>query len=248
MLEQVSVSYEASLAAALLQSREVVSRAAVIHRRNMVEGLVNNLKSRFPAVERLVGNEYFEAMARLYVRERPPRSPVLATYGACFPDFISVFEPACDLPYLADVARLEAARTRAYHAAEAGSVDPIRFASLAATIVPEIGLRLHPSVEIVRSRHPVVTIWAMNRGEQELAPILDWLGQDALVARPGRVVEVRTLPHGAAAFFLALGRGHKFADAAEAAFAEDARFDLTLNLAAILGSGLVRDIVIPGDH
>jgi len=36
-----------------------------------------------------------------------------------FPAFIAAFEPARDVPYLADVARLEDTRTRAYHAAVA---------------------------------------------------------------------------------------------------------------------------------
>ena len=32
-------------------------------------------------------------------------------------------------------------------------------------------LLLHPSLQIVRSPHPIVTIWAMNAGERELAAI-----------------------------------------------------------------------------
>jgi hypothetical protein len=39
-----------------------------------------------------------------------------------FPDFIEQFEPASSVPYLADVARLEMLRVRAFHAADA---DPL---------------------------------------------------------------------------------------------------------------------------
>ena len=49
---------------------------------------------------------------------------------------------------------------------------------------------LHPSTEIVRSPHPIVTIWAMNSGEQDVAPIENWCGEDALVFRPYLDVEV----------------------------------------------------------
>jgi len=80
-------------------------------------GLGKALKSRFPVVEKIVGEEFFAAMTRVFVKAQPPRSPLLATYGDDFPDFIATFEPARGLPYLADVARLEATRTRSYHAA-----------------------------------------------------------------------------------------------------------------------------------
>src|SRR6202035_4795795 len=131
---------------------------------------------------------------------QPPRSPVLATYGNELADFISAFEPARELPYLADVDRLEAARTRAYHAPAAPPADATRFAALDARNAGHIRIDLHPSIEIVRSPHPIVTIWAMNSGERELQPIENWRGEDALVSRPHLDVEVRALTRGGAAF------------------------------------------------
>ena len=85
----------------------------------------------------------------------------------------------------------------------------------------------------------------MNSGEQELAPIEDWRGEDALVARPGLDVEIRALPPGGAAFLLALAENRPFGEAAEAAMADNGDFDLIGNLAGLIGSGLVRDIVLP---
>jgi hypothetical protein len=104
---------------------------------------------------------------------------------------------------------------------------------------------IHPSAEIVRSPYPIVTIWAMNSGEQELAPIANWWGEDALVARPYLDVEVRRLPAGGAMFLLALAAGRPLGEAAEAAVADDPNFDLTSNLAGLIGSGLARNIVLP---
>ncbi len=45
-------------------------------------------------VEKIVGEEFFAAMARVFVMKRPPRSPLLANYGDDFPAFIAAFEPA----------------------------------------------------------------------------------------------------------------------------------------------------------
>jgi hypothetical protein len=250
-------SFETSFADALLKADQpipcgitahnaaVPARRFAVYRNNVVVGLGKALKSRFPAVEKIVGEEFFTAMARVFVMEQPPRSPLLATYGDNFPAFIAGFEPARELPYLADVARLEAARTRSYHAADAKPVGADHFAALDTDAVRGIRIDMHPSSEIVRSPYPIVTIWAMNSGEQELAPIKDWRGEDALVSRPYLEVKVRALPPGGAAFLLALAAGRPLGEAAEAALADDPNFDLTCNLAGLIGSGLVRDIVFP---
>jgi hypothetical protein len=253
----VIAPFEATFADALLDAERPIpcgitahnaaipTRRFAVHRNNMVAGLVKALKSRFPAVERIVGEEFFAATARVFVMERPPRSPMLAIYGDEFAAFIAAFEPARELAYLADVARLEAARTRAYHAADATPVDAGQFAALDARTVGGIRIDMHPSAEIVRSRYPIATIWAMNSGEQELAPIENWRGEDALVVRPYLDVEVRTLPPGGAAFLLALAEGRSLDQATEVAFADDSNFDLIGNLAGLICSGLVRDIVLP---
>jgi hypothetical protein len=221
------------------------TRRFAVYRNNVVTGLVGALRKRFPAVEKIVGEEFFAAMARVFVTQQPPRSPLLASYGDKFPGFIASFEPARELPYLADVARLEAARTRAYHASDATPPGASEFATLDAEAVAAIGIELHPSAEIVRSPHPVVTIWAMNSGEQPLAPIETWRGEDALICRPQLDVEVRALPPGGAAFLLALAAGRPLGEAAETALADDPEFDLTGNLAGLIGSGVVRAIVAP---
>ena len=249
-------SFEASVARALLDPLEPVphritdssgsaARRFAIHRNNVVVGLIKVLQARFPAVEKIVGEEFFAAMARVFVAKSPPRKPILTAYGDDFAEFIAAFEPARELGYLADVARLEAARTRAYHAADAAPVDPSRFAALNPNTVSDIRLGLHPSAEIVRSPHPIVTIWAMNSGGQQLAAIEDWRGEDALVTRPHLDVEVRLLPSGGATFLHALGSGHPISAAAEVAFADHAEFDLSRGLAELISSGVVIEIMAP---
>jgi hypothetical protein len=251
------VLFEKLFARALLDSEQPIpggitahnaatpTRRFAVYRNNVVAGLVGALKSRFPVIEKIVGEEFFGAMARAFVVERPPRTPLLATYGDEFAAFIAAFEPARELAYLADVARLEAARTRAYHAADVTPVDASQFAALDPDAVGRIRIDLHPSTEIVRSPHPIVTIWAMNSGEQELAPIENWDCEDALVVRPHLDVEVRMLPPGSAAFLLALAGGHSLGEAAEATLVDCPKFDLTHNFAGLIGSGLVRKIVLP---
>lgn len=204
-----------------------------VYRNNMMVSLVGALEARFPATRKIVGEDFFKGAARVFATAHPPRSPMMMHYGDEFPSFLASFEPARELPYLADVALLEAARTRAYHAADAEPLKPDVLAAAAPEVLASMRVVLYPSLEIVSSAYPIVTVWAMNSGEMELAPVTDWQGEDALVVRPFRDVEVRRLPAAAAAFLQSLAWGSPLGEAARIAAAADGSFDLARNLAAL---------------
>ena len=198
-----------------------------VYRNNVVAGLVEALKAAFPAVCRIVGDEFFAAMARVYVALEPPRSPIMLDYGRTFPDFIRKFEPAKSVPYLSDVARLERAWVEAYHAAEAPPADPALLATIDSQSLPRMGLTLHPSARVVRSSFPAVQIWLMNiDGGVPAAIDISSEGENALVVRPIVEVEVRRLPVGAATFIIGLAAGASVAEATTLAFDENSNFDL----------------------
>jgi hypothetical protein len=198
---------------------------------------VRALASRFPATEKIVGEEFFVAMARAFIGQHPPRSPLLLDYGDELADFVQTFEPTAELAYLPDVVRLETARSRAYHAADAAPIDPAVLPGFDGERLAALTVEVHPSASIVRSDHPVVTIWAMNAGESPLRPIETWSGEDALVVRPRLTVLVHRLPAGGAAFLAALFSGMPLGAAVETALAAEPGFDLTANLAGILQAG-----------
>ncbi len=210
-----------------------------VYRNNVYASLIDTLAARFPVTARLVGEAFFRAMARVHVETEPPNSPVLLRYGAGFADFVAAFPPAQPVPYLADVARLEWARHQAYHAADAA---PLSLAALAeaAGDAGNATLTLHPSLHIVRSTYPVVTIWqlAARRGENEPAR-LPACGEDALVVRPKLDVEVHRLTEGGAAFVLALKSGANLEHAAEKAIRAAPAFDLQAHLVGLMVSGAI---------
>lgn len=208
-----------------------------VYRNNVVAGLVATLKDAFPAVARIVGEEFFVAMARIYVAGTPPRTPMMFDYGAGFPDFVGAFEPAQSLAYLQDVARIERAWVEAYHAAEAQALDPVAFTHIAPGDLPDIRLLLHPSLRLVRSRFPALTIWQMNIEGGVPAPVdLDAGGDEILVVRPDANVELRLLPPGGAAFIQALADKLTILESMEIAMAADRRFDLSANLSGLMGA------------
>jgi hypothetical protein len=212
-------------------------RRFAVYRNNVTVGLVEALAARFPVVKRLVGDEFFAALARNYVRHEPPLSPLLIHYGATFANFVQHFEPAKPLPYLADVARLEYARGRAYHCAD---VDPLPrevFSALSGDRVGAARLTLHPSVSVIGSAFPLFSIWQVNQA-RAVSPVEDWRAEAVLVARP--LVEVKTLRlnAGIAAFLTALQSGRTIAEAAEAGSAGAPEFDAAEGLAELIGQNL----------
>jgi len=215
-------------------------RRFAVYRNNVVVGLTGTLKDAFPAVHRIVGADFFRAMARAYVMVEPPRSPILLDYGAGFPDFIRQFEPAAVLPYLADVARIERAWTEAYHAPEASPIDPSAFSAIAPDQLPAIRLDLHPSLRVVRSQFPALTIWQMNVADGVPAPVdLASGNEDVLIVRPQADVEARSIPEGSPEFIQALADGKPLLAALGEALTASSRFDLSTNLADLLCAGAV---------
>lgn len=142
-----------------------VARRFSVYRNNVHHSLGVALAERFPVVRRLVGEGFFAAAAGDFVRAHPPSSPILAEYGATFPDFLAGLGPVARLSYLPDVARLEWLRGRAYHAADAEALTPEAFSQAVATAEGDVGIALHPSVSLFAAPSPAVSIWQAHQGE-----------------------------------------------------------------------------------
>lgn len=136
------------------------ARRFAVYRNNVQHGLSRALAARFPVIERLVGAPFFAAMARVFAAQHPPAGPVLAEWGEGFADFLAGFPPLANLPYLADVARLEWLRGLSFHAADA----PVADVALLGRIAPErLVLRLAPCVLGFGAAYPAVSLWQANQ-------------------------------------------------------------------------------------
>jgi hypothetical protein len=216
-----------------------------VHRTNVASALIGAIAIRYPVVRRLVGEEFFRAMTRDYVLSHLPRSPVLIHYGVDYPDFIASFPPAASLPYLGDVARLESAHWESYHAADGMVADATCFAGMAAGRLAATRIDFLPSVRIVASPYPIVSIWETNIRDREVRSLELNGGEDALVSRPHLDVEIRRLPAGAVTFFRNLMAGSTMAEATSAAVEREPRFDLARNLKGLIEAGVIASLRLP---
>lgn len=205
-----------------------------VYRNNVAVSLSDALEAGFPVIRKLVGDAFFRAMAGVFLRAHPPGSPLMMHYGAEMPTFLEGFGPASGLPYLPDVARLELALRRSYHAADAAPIDPTRLAEVAQDDTARLRLRFAPSVILVTSRFAILDIWRANSGTGGEAPRQG--AQAALVLRP----EFDPLPlepgPGATHMLSALIGGASLGAALEQAGPE---FDLSALLGLLLSNGAI---------
>lgn len=226
------------------------ARRFAVYRNNVMVSLIDALADTFPVTQALVGEEFFRAMAAAFARANPPRSPVMAHYGAGFAGFIEEFPPAAGLPYLAEVARLELLRVQAYHAADADPVSDEAIALLLADPghLPTARFTLQPSLRSMESRHAVVSLWAAHQGEDvdsALAAVDAAQPESALLLRAGLDVDIYRITAGTATFIRHLQEGRGLGVAVELALAADAAFDMAEALGLLIRAGAISGIANP---
>ena len=207
-----------------------------VYRNNVTVSLTEALRQAFPAILKLVGDEFFTAMAREHLRAHPPTSPLMMFYGEEMPAFLESFPPVAHLGYLPDIARLELALRRSYHAADAPPIDPTVLGALPPDALVASRFGFAPALRLVRSRWPIHGIWSANmRGTP--APKAA-VAEDVLVVRPDFDPDPRLLPAGAGRFIDDLMNGDTVGEALEKA----GEFDLTATLGLLIGADAITDI------
>lgn len=204
-----------------------------VYRNNVTQSLTDALRSGLPVIRRLVGDDFFAAMAREFVRAHPPDSPLIMFYGGGLPAFLETFPPVAHLRYLPDVARLELALRQAYHAADAPALPGAALQALPAGRLMASRLRLAPAARLVRSRWPIHAIWRANT--EDAPPPRAVVAENVLILRPGLDPVAHLLPPGAGAFVAALLDGRDFGTALDAG----GPFDLTAVLTLLLDGGAI---------
>jgi hypothetical protein len=215
-----------------------------IHRDNFIGNATTALKLSYPAVHRLVGVEFFEGAARVFIAAEPPRRADLDAYGEGFPEFLAGFPPASALSYLPGVARLEWAVNRALHAPDVEALDIARLGAVAAADGDRIAFQPHPSVALVEADHPVDAIWraVLAQDDDAMAAIDPDAGPvRLLVERNATGVEATRLEEPAWRFAAALYASRPLQTAIDAVPDVDAAALLAEHLAAgrLIGFELV---------
>ncbi len=213
-----------------------------VYRNNMFSNLTSCLASTFPAVEALVGREFFRFAAEKFIRLQLPAQASLIYYGADFPNFLFDLPEASHIPYLSDLARLEWSLHDVYHAADD---EPIKAAMLDQSIhsgdIPPI--RLRNAVRLFHSDYAIEAIWAFAKANGEgNPPELKKITQNILIYRKGWQVVRRHLSRAEYVFLLGIVMLRDVGQCAAMAESEDPDFILSATLQFLLAEQILLKI------
>jgi len=78
-----------------------------IYRNNFVMGVTEALSATYQHTLALVGETFFNAVARQFILSAPPQENNMMTYGNGFSEYLHNLEQLKELPYVAEMARFE---------------------------------------------------------------------------------------------------------------------------------------------
>ena len=200
---------------------------------NTVQGTFRDaLHATFPAVRRLVGEDYFGQTARAFQRHHPSRSGDLSHCGQGFSNFLTQLHPDDRFTYLADVARLEWLIQESLLAAEHAPLDLAALARVPPAAYDGLRFELHPALRLFGSRYPALAIWEVNVGSEAEPPAIDLRsgGDLIVIARHRLQLQFHRLSPAEHCFLQSFARGECFSAAVDCGSEADADFDASAAL------------------
>jgi len=238
--------------ASTLATRESASRALrglQAYRANADASAARALRTAFPTVKALVGDDDFEHLAHEFRLVDPPTRGDLGEWGETFAPWLAAHAALAEWPYLGDCARLDWAMHRCERAGDA-SLDADSIARLGDTDPARLRLRLAPGLAVLDSRWPIAMILEAHRRADDAAfdAVRDALharhGESVLVSRDGwrAVTTLIDSP-----LFDWTRRVLDGVDLAAAMQQAEARFDFAVWLARALAAGWLKGIDVLSD-
>jgi uncharacterized protein len=238
--EEAELAQSQTLFCSALHDREVQEQALpmfkgaadlaeqrfALYRGNLTASWGKTLASAYPVLVALVGEEFFDGLARAYGKAYPSQSGDLNRFGEQFAKFLADFRHVADYPYFPDVARLEWAVHRAHYADDAPPFDATQLNGLTPEQLDHARLHFHPACVLMTSRWAAVDIWHAHQPDAaiELPSELE-RASHAIVVRPQWKAQVLSLDAAAFAALSALHDGHTLGAALDAALEIDPEFD-----------------------
>lgn len=135
-------------------SRLSAAKQLEIYREQFFLRHVEVLRDDLKALEHLLGDDGFEALARAYLAAHPPTSFTLRDLGADVASFVATTAPWSEDPFVTDVARVEWAFVEAFDALDAPAIDAASIAAIAEDQWSAARIVLHPSMQRLALAHP----------------------------------------------------------------------------------------------
>lgn len=212
-----------------------------IYHQNIYVGLSKALTSLYPATQKIVGEDFFNAAAYHYIQQHPSTVVNLNQFGKDFSAFIAEFAPAQSLPYLPELAQLEWGYHQTSLAPDAEPLALTQLATIPQARYDQIKFHLHPASQLFSFSYPIFRIWQLCQAAQDSAENIDLGagGEFVLLIRRQLTIEFELLSAAEFALLSAFVAGKKFADACATTLKLDANFGVANALQQHILRGLI---------
>jgi hypothetical protein len=143
--------------------------------------LIDALRSNYPALAELLGEDDFQALGAQYVSAHDSAYFSIRHYGEALGEFLARAADYAEVPLLTELARWEWALSEVFDAADAAPLGPQALTSIAAADWAQLRFALHPSVRRLALRWNAPQLWkALTEGTErpQLAVVpepVEWL-------------------------------------------------------------------------
>ncbi len=145
------------------------------------------LKSNYPMLYRLLGDELFDTLAQHYIAQHPSRHPSIRWFGHVLADFLQQQPDLLPHPALGDLARMEWAICCSFDAADAPFLSVDDLLKLSAEQWPTLRCQPHPAVRRVPLLWEIEATWkALSADEEGQTPEPTSRAHTLLVWRAGK--------------------------------------------------------------
>lgn len=203
-----------------------------VYRNTCARSTVEALRAAFSTVDALIGEDAFTGAALDYRCSQPPCSPVLSDYGHDFADFLARQPWTAELPYLADVAKLDRLWLECFLAPD----TPSRFRAVGN--MPR--LALNPAARFAWLATPAMTIWQAHRqpeGFDQLEP--EWRAEGALFTRRDLSIHAEQIDRAGHLLLVLASAGATLADGLAAVETAHPAADASALFARLLAAGVL---------
>ena len=210
---------------------ELIGGRFDFYRNNFQAICLQTMRSTFPVMLRLVGDDFFEALVIRHALKYPSNSGDLTSLGNSFSQFLKEDELVDDYPYFSEVAALEYLVHQTYYETDSDTLSLPTYLQKAGEGIGQSKLIFRPTTHLCHSAWANAPIWLAHQTEEvsELKSSIDEPCY-SLVLRHQWEVTVHVISKSSFEGLSALLNGLTLEDALEKAMSIDADFDVGTQL------------------
>jgi hypothetical protein len=135
--------------------------------RHSIQGILGqHLRAVYDVVAQLVGAEFFEYLTEVHIDQSPPSSTALSEYGEGFSSTLLNHPALKNMPWIAEVARLEWARSQAWQGVNQAPRSFNDLSNLSEAEYNQVVLQLPDSAQLLESNYAIYDVWLAHQNNE----------------------------------------------------------------------------------